>query len=308
MTEKKSQVHLKEITADNLSGSISLLSKVGVLFETFRVEQEEAGLPAQNSLNELRSLCSELVLSQPTMAALLHLVSAVLTASEEGKTHQEQLASALKAVPIFLQEVYRHQEMIAEEFSAVVPNPCVLLTHSSSSQVREALLRLKRAGRDLQVILTESRPMLEGIHLAKSLVESGIPCSLTTDSLAVSLLREVDCAIVGGDALLKTGLVNKAGTLGLAMAAREFGKPFWALLGTEKFLSERVSLPIPNRPAEEVLTERIPGLTVINRYFDLTPIKYLTAVITELGPFCGDNLEREIERHKPDRALHWMGI
>jgi translation initiation factor 2B subunit (eIF-2B alpha/beta/delta family) len=308
MIGKRSQIRLNEITTDNLSGSIALLSKVGALFQTFQAEQEEADSPARKSLNEVRAICSDLVTSQPTMAALIHLVDAVLRGLEDGKTPQEQLASALGAIPVFLEKVHRHQETIAEEFLAVVPNPCTVLTHSSSSQIREALLRLKRAGRDLKVIATESRPMLEGTHLAKALVGSGIPCSLTTDSLAVSLLKDVDCAVVGGDALLENGLVNKAGTLGLAMAAGEFGKPFWALLGTEKFLSERVSLPIPNRPAEEVFAERVPGLTVINRYFDFTPIKYLTGVVTELGPFSGENLQSEIERHKPLRALHLMGI
>jgi translation initiation factor 2B subunit (eIF-2B alpha/beta/delta family) len=304
MADNTSQALLEEIVNDNLSGSVALLFKASRLFEAFQKEQEKEAIAAEISMEKLWLICRQLLISQPIMAALFQLVDRLLWASERTDLPQHKFASACKAVPNFLQEVADRQQKIAGAFLAMVPNPCVLLTHSSSSSVREAVLLLHRAGRDFRIIVTESRPMLEGTRFAKFLASEGVTCSLVVDSLVFSLLTEVDCVVVGGDALGEGGLVNKAGTLGFAIAAKELGKPFWALVGREKFLPQGIALPIPERPSGEVLAEKVPGLSVINRYFDLTPMDYLTGVVTDLGLMRGEELKREILRFKPHRMLH----
>ena len=102
--------------------------------------------------------------------------------------------------------------------------------------------RAGRRGAALRVHCTESRPLCEGTVLAQDLARAGIATTLSTDSLAFSLLRQARDPVLaaGADAITAEGVINKAGTLGLATAARSWGIPFYVLAGSEKFLSGRI--------------------------------------------------------------------
>ena len=110
------------------------------------------------------------------------------------------------------------------------------------------------------------------------------------------LVGDVDAVLVGGDTVAPGGLINKAGTAALALAARACRVPVYAVCPSEKLLPRlpRTRRPAPQRrgfavpdraqPPEEVLAAPLPGVAVANYYFDRTPLHYLTAVVTEAGP------------------------
>jgi len=166
----------------------------------------------------------------------------------------------------------------------LVPEGSTILTYSYSSTVLEALRSLKKEGKNFDVICSESRPMLEGVALAEKLGLEGIPVRLTTDAALLGLLSECQMVFVGADSLSDMGLVNKVGTSGLAMAAKERGVDFFTLCGKEK-LSPGGRLDHIYEPKDwrELVPEEMTNVTVINHYFDLTPLKYITGVITEEG-------------------------
>lgn len=130
---------------------------------------------------------------------------------------------------------------------------------------------------------------------------SGVDTCLVTDSLAFSLLREQrerSVVLVGADAVTRAGIINKAGTCGLAVAAQSWGVPFYALAGSEKLLPAAFvpSGAIRDNPPEEILSAPPAGLRIINRYFDLTSLDSVTAVISERGFLAAAQLSRELER------------
>jgi translation initiation factor 2B subunit (eIF-2B alpha/beta/delta family) len=126
--------------------------------------------------------------------------------------------------------------------------------------------------------------MNEGLILAKKLGEQGIKTNLIVDSAIFSFLPETDLIFVGADALSHNGLVNKIGTFGLALAAEKFDIDFYTLCGTEKILpynyqSKKEKL----KDSSEISKKSLKNVNIINYYFDLTPLNYLTGIITEEG-------------------------
>ena len=105
--------------------------------------------------------------------------------------------------------------------------------HSASSLVAEALQQAHAAGGVRQVTCTGSRPAGEGVTLARRLGEAGLPVRLVIDAAAASLLPECDLVLLGADTVCAEGLVHKIGTLGLALAAQNFGVPVYALATDE---------------------------------------------------------------------------
>lgn len=152
------------------------------------------------------------------------------------------------------------------------------------------------AGKRIEVIATETRPLLQGARLtAFELSRDGIPVTLITDGMAAHLMSKgfVSKAIVGADRVLATGHVaNKIGTLGLAIAASRFSIPFYvaAPLSTFDFSSKPEEVAIEERDPEEVLKfagHRIApkGVGALNPAFDLTPPDLISAIITERGVY-----------------------
>jgi ribose 1,5-bisphosphate isomerase len=140
-------------------------------------------------------------------------------------------------------------------------------------------------GKKISVIATETDPLEQGVKTAKELAKVKIPVTLITDNAVGYFMPTVDCVLVGSDAIRKEGVVNKVGTSLLALAAKENKKPFYVAANTLKF-DKRKKLTIEERSPKEVYRELIrPGnlknVKIRNPAFDVTPWKFITAVITE---------------------------
>jgi methylthioribose-1-phosphate isomerase len=150
-------------------------------------------------------------------------------------------------------------------------------------------------GRKLHVYADETRPFLQGARLtAWELMHDGIPTTVLCDNMAASRMRagKIQAVVVGADRIAANGdVANKIGTYGVAVLAKEHGIPFyvaapWSTIDLNTATGDEI--PIEERAAVEVthhggkqLTPH--GVGVENPAFDVTPAKYVTAIITERG-------------------------
>ena len=150
-------------------------------------------------------------------------------------------------------------------------------------------------GHQIHVYADETRPFLQGARLtAWELMHDGIPTTVICDNMAASLMLrgKIKAVVVGADRIAANGdVANKIGTYGVAILAREHGIPFyvaapWSTIDLETATGD--DIPIEERPAVEVthhagkqLTPN--GVGIENPAFDVTPAKYVTAIITERG-------------------------
>jgi len=294
---------LKAIRDDNISGASELVHKAVqylILFSEIPTDPSPSGFK-----RELLDLIQRLVSTQPTMAPFLNLANAILMGIEQVEDVEAIKEAMGEAARAFLRGLREIPRRVAIHAASLLGDQDAILTHSYSSTVFEAIRFAANAGRDLKVICTESRPALEGVALAKKLAAEGMRVHLAPDSAAPSLLREADLLLTGGDAISPLGLVNKIGTYGIAIAARANGVPFYALCGTDKILTEGLAdrLRIEPKDPGEVLPIPHPGVEVINHYFDITPIEFLSGVVTEEGIWQGDELNRFVADLRVCRAL-----
>ena len=178
-----------------------------------------------------------------------------------------------------------------------------ILTHCNAGALATAgygtalgVIRAAREdGKNTHVFVDETRPVLQGARLTCwELLEDRIPATLITDSMAGFLMRQgkVDLVIVGADRIAANGdTANKIGTYSLAVLAKAHGIPFYVaapLSTVDRSIRDGSGIPIEERHVDEV--KQIQGLrtapeeiAVYNPAFDVTPHRYITAIITEKG-------------------------
>ncbi len=178
-----------------------------------------------------------------------------------------------------------------------------ILTHCNAGALATAgygtalgVIRAAREeGKKVHVYVDETRPVLQGARLTCwELLRDRIPATLITDSMAGFLMQQgrIDLVIVGADRIAANGdTANKIGTYSLAVLARAHGIPFYVaapLSTVDRSIREGGAIPIEERPAGEVthlqgIRTAPEKISVYNPAFDLTPNRYITAIITEKG-------------------------
>ncbi len=160
-------------------------------------------------------------------------------------------------------------------------------------------------GKKIQVIADETRPVLQGARLtAWELMQAGVPVTLITDNSAGALMKkgEINLALVGTDRTVRNGdVANKIGTYSVAVLCRAHKIPFYVaapLSSIDFTIPTGDKIPIEERSPEEVTHIfgrcRIApdNVKVRNMAFDVTPAKYITAIITEKGAFRPRDLKK----------------
>jgi translation initiation factor 2B subunit (eIF-2B alpha/beta/delta family) len=156
-----------------------------------------------------------------------------------------------------------------------------ILTISNSHTVLEILKRLSLISNKLHVIICESRPKLEGRILAKRLIKENIKVELITESLAARTVQKCDCVIIGSDAIMKNkDVINKAGSLQLAVLCRHYKKPFYVAAEKSKF-SSKIKFNQRKEPAIEIWGNHPKEITIENYYFERIPHELITKIFTE---------------------------
>ena len=198
-----------------------------------------------------------------------------------------------------------------------IPDDARVLTHCNAGALATAgfgtALGVVRAaiaaGKRVHVLADETRPFLQGSRLtAWELMKDGIDTTVITDNTAGSLMLagEIDVVVVGADRIAANGdTANKVGTYTVAVLAKEHGIPFyvaapWSTI--DLTVPDGSHIPIEQRNAREVThvgaSQVAPdGASVRNPAFDVTPHKYITAIITDRGVFTPP-FDTSLSRHE----------
>jgi len=272
---------LDDLARDSTSGATPLAQKAAsilLLAIDPQLEIAEAALPAL-----LIDLTHAIIRTQPTMAPMLNLGNRILQSMHHAVPGTELRARIRGLAGAIINQLDTSNARIALHAQGLFQDGTIILTHSNSTAVRKSLLQAKESGKDFSVFCAESRPMREGVELARELAKHGILTTLIADAAMASMLPEVNLVIVGADSVSLRGLVNKVGTCGLALSAHAQGIPLYVLCGSEKFIPAAFVVIEKNKPAEELLPEPAANVAVRNVYFDTTPLDRITGVISEEG-------------------------
>ena len=187
--------------------------------------------------------------------------------------------------------------------AALIPNGAGVLTHCNAGGLAtaeygtalSAIFTAQDEGKQLRVFVDETRPLLQGSRLtAWELAQRGIEATLICDGMAAQVMREgrVQAVITGADRVAANGdAANKIGTYSVAVLAAAHEIPFYIAAPTSTFdlsIATGDEIPIEQRSAEEIThgfgRQTAPsGIDVYNPAFDVTPAKYIQAIITERG-------------------------
>jgi translation initiation factor eIF-2B subunit delta len=289
---------LRRLAADRTSGASSLLELAASAFSTLSAKTVSTGGRAFSG--EVEDLCRELVAIQPFMAPMYNLCGRVL-AHADPKTPLPNLKRGVaRAAEHYAAGAEAGMERAAARGSQLIKDGSRVLTVSSSRAVLKAFELAVRDYKRFSVTVLESRPMLEGRDTATRLTVLGVPVELTVDAALVSEVRRADQILVGADALTDEVLVNKAGTLALAIVAKEHSVPLQAVAENSKLLPNFL-LPESDRPRDpkEVWDGAPQGVVVRNRYFEKVPLKYLAKFALEDNISDGGTIRRKLEKPEP---------
>jgi translation initiation factor 2B subunit (eIF-2B alpha/beta/delta family) len=235
-----------------------------------------ATLPQGQRLRILRQAGNELALARPAMFALTGVVIRILGSSENPDEIALIAEQLLHAYDTAIDHITGHTRPFLSG---------TLMTHSLSGTVLEVLTAC--ASTIEQVIVLEGRPRYEGREVALALHKAGISTTLITDAQADIFLPRCRAVIVGADSVLANGdILNKAGTALLAWAARGHGVPLYVLCETLKIATYRWTgdlTQLEEKEAGEVWEHPVQGIAIHNFYFDHTPARLVTKLITEQG-------------------------
>jgi methylthioribose-1-phosphate isomerase len=185
----------------------------------------------------------------------------------------------------------------------LLPEGARVLTHCNAGALATAgygtalgvIRSAARLGRLRAVLVDETRPWLQGARLtAWELLQDGIAATLVADNAAGHLMArgDVNAVVVGSDRIAGNGdVANKIGTYSVAVLAREHAIPFYVVAPVSTFdlaTPTGAGIPIEERPPEEIthvagFRVAPEGVSVRNPAFDVTPHRYVTAIVCERG-------------------------
>ncbi len=255
---------LKAIINDKTSGSRDLLINLnGALSSIFnKIEDKEELFPA------LKKRFSEF----PTIVNYLEQLQEFYS---HNKSRMDDFFKNFENTKdLAINKIYRKLKPRIEGFKK-------FLTLSNSKTLTEIFTKHLAEGYDFEVIISESRPLREGVKMAELLAETGVKISLITEAMLAKYARECDAGIIGADKILPDGsIINKTGSLTLAVALRYYKKPLFVIADNTKRINQ-MNPEIKKYPEEEIYKGKIKVMQITNEYFEKVDEILITKLITD---------------------------
>jgi methylthioribose-1-phosphate isomerase len=283
--------------------AIGVSAAYGVALGALRTTAPTAQLFAP----EFEAICTRLAGTRPTAVNLFWAIDRMKALFAELLAEGATLAKIQERILAEAHAMYEEDiancRTLGAFGGALLPDEGGVLTHCNAGALATcgygtALGVIRAAveqGKHIHVYADETRPFLQGARLtAWELMEDHIPTTVICDNMAASIMRsgKIQAVVVGADRIAANGdTANKVGTYNVAILAREHSIPFyvaapWSTIDLATATGD--GIPIEERPKIEVthhggkqLTPN--GVGIFNPAFDVTPAKYITAIVTERG-------------------------
>ena len=278
--------------------AIGVAAAMGVALGVLHADEQQLD-------REMETICGALAATRPTAVNLFWAIERMrrLYASLRDRPAGEIRRRMVEEALAVREEDIAINRAIGRNGAALVPDHKTVLTHCNAGALATAgygtALGVVRAaiesGKQVDVFAGETRPFMQGARLTVwELQHDGIPATLITDNMAGHFLKSgrIGCVVVGADRIAANGdVANKIGTYSVAVLAKENHVPFFvaAPISTlDLTLDSGDRIPIEQRAASEVThvfgtPVAPPGTAVENPAFDVTPSRYVGAIITERG-------------------------
>jgi methylthioribose-1-phosphate isomerase len=281
--------------------AIGVSAAMGIALGVKNSKAETAGDLKQ----DLDQICDVMSKTRPTAVNLFWAIKRMQQKFETLRVNPvERIKRALieEAKRMHAEDIAINQAM-GKHGAALMPATGGVLTHCNAGALATAgygtalgvIRAAVEAGKKIQVYADETRPFLQGARLtAWELVKDGIPTTVISDNMSGAMMRQgkIGAVIVGADRIAANGdVANKIGTYTVAVLAKEHGIPFYVaapISTVDLETPDGSKIPIEQRSAAEVthfagklVTPE--GVAVENPAFDVTPAKYVTAIVTERG-------------------------
>jgi len=259
--------------------------------------------PREQFISELGGIIDSIAATRPTARNLFFALERLRKIATMGKSaasiRKDLVAEAIK----IHREEAEATRRISRYGARLIQDGWTVLTHCNtgplaapdSGTAMGVINAAHKQGKKINVLATETRPLLQGARLTTwEFIKAGVPVTLITDSMAGYFMKrgKVDCVITGADRIAANGdTANKIGTYTLAVLAKENGIPFYVAAPVSTIdmsLKNGDEIPIEERHPNEITYiqgKRITpeGTNAANPAFDITPHKYITALITDKG-------------------------
>jgi methylthioribose-1-phosphate isomerase len=279
--------------------AIGVATAYGIALGALRVNADSK----DDFLIRLEEILQAFSASRPTAVNLFGAVGRMKQAATANRDFSAMKQLLIDEATRIHAEEQEATERLSKLGADLIEDGATVMTHCNAGPLATAgygtalgiIIAAKEQGKKIAVIANETRPLLQGARLtAWELLQEKIPVTLITDSMAGFFLNrnKVNCVIVGADRIAANGdTANKIGTYSLAVLATENKVPFYvaAPISTIDFsLDSGSEIPIEERDPEEITTiagiRLAPGeVEAANPAFDVTPNKYIAAIVTEKG-------------------------
>jgi methylthioribose-1-phosphate isomerase len=271
------------------------------------VKQSKAATIADLA-KEFDIICNTLAATRPTAVNLFWAIARMrerftALSAEPGATRESIAEALIKEAQQMHDEDIAACKALGANGADLLPESGGVLTHCNAGALATcgygtALGVIRAAverGNSIHVYADETRPFLQGARLtAWELMHDGIPTTVLCDNMAASLMRQgkIRAVVVGADRIAANGdVANKIGTYSVAILAKEHGIPFyvaapWSTIdlatptGDEIPIEQRAAIEVTHHAGKQLTPH---GVGIENPAFDVTPARYVTAIITERG-------------------------
>ena len=256
---------LNKILSDNTSGSTDLVLKINKFF----MKNSDDFELIKNSIQKINSQMGSFEIVMEHTKKLSDFIKYA--------NHKE----LKKYLQLFEERTSNMFIKIYQNLKPFVKKRKCIFTLSNSKTVFEVLNLWYGENKNIKVVISESRPSLEGRVLAKKLLTIGVKVKLITDANSAECISNCDVVLIGADKILANGnVVNKTGSLSSSIAAAYYNKPLFVLSSENKFSKQTAYKKKVYNP-NEIWNYKHPNLKIDNNYFEVIPKKLITKIITE---------------------------
>ena len=256
-------------------------------------------LPGALRAEALRQAARRLIATRPTNHEIRENVTGMLPELERAALEGDPEAAALTLTDGIWQRRHEKSLSLGRYAAALIPDGAAILNHCwAETTLVYTLHEALAQGKKLEAYCTETRPYLQGARLTASAIRDfGIPVTVITDNMPAACMQrgKIGVFFSGTDRVTMDGhVINKVGTLGIALAAKHFGVPYYAFCyGPDRQALTPADVRIEERDPDETLYCRgvrtaAEGVRGYYPAFDVTPPELVTGLSTDRGVFPPD--------------------